>query len=111
MCTRANTKSQRKKSHVFSSGAAVVEDVLPLKRSLLRKRFRVREGSTTLLAPASLLVFSPLELPVAKRDLLRKKRSRKLLLFVVVEVLAVVVLSAELKRQGYSLLRNMRGSY
>ena len=39
----------------------------------------------------SLLVL-PLELVLGvKRDLLRKKRSRKLLLFVVVEVLAVVL--------------------
>ena len=103
MLKRVNTNSQWIKSHVFSSGTAVVDDVLPLKRSLLRKRFRVREGSTTLLAPVSLFVLPPLELPAAKRDLLRKKRSRKLLLFVVVEVLAVVVLSDELERQGYSL--------
>lgn len=65
-------------------------DVLLLKRSLLRKRFLVLEGRTTLLDP-SLLVL-PLELVLGvKRDLLRKKRSRKLLLFVVVEVLAVVL--------------------
>ena len=65
-------------------------DVLLLKRSLLRKRFLVLEGRTTLLDP-SLLVL-PLELVLGvKRDRLRKKRSRKLLLFVVVEVLAVVL--------------------
>ena len=65
-------------------------DVLLLKRSLLRKRFLVLEGRTTLLDP-SLLVL-PLELVFGvKRDLLRRKRSRKLVLFVVVEVLAVVL--------------------
>ena len=67
-------------------------DVLLLKRSLLRKRFLVLEGRTTLL-----LVRSLLDLPVVglKRVLFRRKRSRMLLLFVVVEVLAVV-LSGEL---------------
>ena len=67
-------------------------DVLLLKRSLLRKRFLVLDGRTTLL-DVSLLVL-PLELVFGvKRDLLRRKRSR--ILFVVVEVLAVVVLSDE----------------
>ena len=67
-------------------------DVLLLKRSLLRKRFLVLEGRTTLLLVPSLLDLLPLELtPGVKRDLLRRKRSRKLVLLVVVEVLAVVL--------------------
>ena len=78
------------KSHVFA-GASVV-DVLLLKRSLLRKRFLVLEGRTTLLLVSLLLDLLSLELAFGvKRDLLRRKRSRKLVLFVVVEVLAVVL--------------------
>ena len=77
-------------------------DVLLLKRSLLLKRFLVLEGRTTLLLVPSLL---ELDFGV-KRDLLRRKRSRKLVLFVVVEVLAVVLsdeLDPVLKQRNNSL--------
>ena len=65
----------------------MVVDVLLLKRSLLRKMFLVLDGKTTSFDP-SLLVL----LLGVKRDLFFRKRSRKLvLIFVVVEVLAVVL--------------------
>ena len=64
----------------------MVVDVLLLKRSLLRKMFLVLDGKTTSFDP-SLLVL----LLGVKRDLFFRKRSRKLVLFVVVEVLAVVL--------------------
>ena len=87
-------------------GPSVV-DVLLLKRSLLRKRFLVLEGRTTLVLVPSLLDLPPLELAFGvKRDLLRRKRSRKLVLFVVVEVLAVVLsdeLDPVLKQRNNSL--------